>query len=293
MRAQVTIIRRSLVALLLSAGSAQARDAPTAAEVIARIQQATGGASAWHDATTVDTFKAGNSQTTVTGIATTFSATMDVLERAVAHHQNLIISHEPVFYNHTDDTDWLADDPAYQRKRDYIDQHHLVLWRFHDHAHVAPGMPDLILQGMVAALGWQGAQDRIDPHRFTTKPITLQALAADIQKRLNIRMLRVVGDPSLEVTSFAFLPGASGRIQQITALRDKRVQALVAGESAEWETVLYAQDAPPTQRKGLILLGHEPSEELGMRACAQWLRPLVPEVPVEFVAAGESFWSPR
>ena len=131
------------------------------------------------------------------------------------------------------------------------------------------------------------------PHRFDTSPTTLNALAAEIRRRLHIRMLRVVGDPSLKVTSFAFMPGAAGRIKQIDTLRDSRVQVLVAGESAEWETVLYVQDAPVQQRKGLILLGHEPSEELGMQACAQWLKPLIPEVPIEFIADGESFWSPR
>ena len=282
-----------VLGLLLGAGSAHAaQDLPTAAEVISRIQHATGGAVAWH-AATVDTIKAGDPQTPVTGIATTFSATMDVLERAVAHHRNLIISHEPVFYNHLDETQWLANDPIYQNKRDYIARHHLVLWRFHDHIHQSPGMPDMIQQAMVAALQWQALQDKSNPLRFHTPPISLSALAAQIRERLHIRMLRVVGDPSLEVTSFAYMPGAAGRVEQIRVLRDEQIQVLVTGESAEWETVLYVQDAVAAHRQGLILLGHEPSEELGMQACAQWLKPLVPEVPVEFIADGEPFWSPR
>jgi len=288
-----SVTLRCLFACVLAIGSnAFAADAPTAGEVIARIQRATGGADAWHG-DTVDTFKAGDPQTPVTGIATTFSATMDVLERAVAHHRNLIISHEPVFYNHFDETAWLANDPIYRHKRDYIAQHHLVLWRFHDHIHQSPAMPDMIQQAMVAALRWQALQDKSNPSRFRTPPITLAALAAQIRDRLHIRTLRVVGDPSFKVTSFAFIPGAAPRVAQISALRDERVQVLVAGESAEWETVLYVQDSVAPQRKGLILLGHEPSEELGMRACAQWLGPLVPEVPVEFIADGEPFWTPR
>ena len=53
---------------------------------------------------TVDTFKAGNPDTAVRGIATTVMATMSVLERAAAAGRNFIISHEPTFYGHTDAT---------------------------------------------------------------------------------------------------------------------------------------------------------------------------------------------
>jgi len=43
----------------------------------------------------------------------------------------------------------------------------------------------------------------------------------------------------------------------------------------------------------IVLLGHASSEEEGMRLCAAWLKGFVPEVPVEFLPAGEPFWSPR
>jgi len=38
----------------------------------------------------------------VTGIAVTMMATLDVLQRAAANGQNLIITHEPTFYDHLD-----------------------------------------------------------------------------------------------------------------------------------------------------------------------------------------------
>ena len=58
---------------------------------------------AWRSRT-VDTFKAGNPGTVVKGITTSFSATLDVCQRATASGQNLIIVHEPTFYNHLDET---------------------------------------------------------------------------------------------------------------------------------------------------------------------------------------------
>ncbi|HEX2723457.1 MAG TPA: Nif3-like dinuclear metal center hexameric protein, partial [Gemmatimonadaceae bacterium] len=52
---------------------------------------------------TVDTFKAGDADATVRGIAVTMMATLDVLERAAEKGHNLIITHEPTYYGHRDD----------------------------------------------------------------------------------------------------------------------------------------------------------------------------------------------
>ena len=89
------------------------------------------------------------------------------------------------------------------------------------------------------------------------------------------------------------LPGASGRERQIAMLEQKNIEVLVAGEAREWETVEYARDAADEGRpKALILLGHEASEEAGMQYCAAWLKTFIPEVPIEFIKAGEPFWRP-
>jgi len=61
---------------------------PTAREIIAAIQHEV--PISWAEPT-VDTFKAGNPDTPVNGIAVTMMATMDVLQRAAAHGENLII----------------------------------------------------------------------------------------------------------------------------------------------------------------------------------------------------------
>ena len=45
--------------------------------------------------------------------------------------------------------------------------------------------------------------------------------------------------------------------------------------------------------KGLIVLGHVISEENGIERIARWLKTFITEVPVEFIPAGEPFWSPQ
>ena len=46
------------------------------------------------------------------------------------------------------------------------------------------------------------------------------------------------------------------------------------------------------QKKALVVLGHVVSEQAGMKYCAEWLGGVIPEVPIEFVAAAEPFWAP-
>src|SRR6266852_3692278 len=94
----------------------------TARQVIKRIQKHVG--VPWTEPT-VDTFKAGDPDTAVKGIAVTMMATLDVLERAAASGKNLVITHEPTFYDHYDKTDALAaeGDPVYAAKAALIKQH--------------------------------------------------------------------------------------------------------------------------------------------------------------------------
>jgi putative NIF3 family GTP cyclohydrolase 1 type 2 len=90
------------------------------------------------------------------------------------------------------------------------------------------------------------------------------------------------------------LPGASGEIKQVKFLERPDVDVLVAGESAEWETVEYVRDAAAQgRRKALILIGHEASEEPGMEWCAKWLQGIFPNIPVEFIPAGTPFAPPQ
>jgi len=277
----------SLCVLLHGAASAQ-DGRLTARQVIERIQKNVG--VPWRGQT-VDTFKAGDPDTPVTGIATTMMATFDVLQRAAASGKNLIITHEPTFYGHLDQTSDLAkeNDAVLATKQAFIEKHHLVVWRFHDHWHAR--RPDGIQTGMIHALGWEKFQNVNDNHLFVIPETTLDNLASSIKKRLGIRTLRVVGDPAMKVTKLALNPGYPGFPSERHMLQRDDVEVLVMGEGLEWETIEYGADAVAEgKRKALVILGHIPSEQSGMEECARWLKTLVTEVPVEFVRAAEPFW---
>jgi putative NIF3 family GTP cyclohydrolase 1 type 2 len=277
----------------IGANPAASQDKPlTARDVIARIQAHVG--IPWQQET-VDTFKAGNPETQVKGVAVTMMATLDVLERAAAAGQNLIITHEPTFYNHQDNPDGLEqkeNDAVLAAKRAFILQHNLVVWRFHDHWHRMKA--DGIETGMAHALGWEKFQDSSNQYIFAIPETDLQHLASDLKSRLHIHVMRVVGDPKLKINKVALVPGASGFAKETRALEMSDVQVLVTGEPREWETVEYVADAVTEGKpKALIILGHIPSEQAGMEECTRWLKTFITEVPVEFVAAREPFWEPK
>jgi len=262
---------------------------PTAREVVAAIQEHVG--VPWQ-AETVDTFKAGNPETRVTGIAVTMMATLDVLQRAAANGQNLIITHEPTFYDHLDRPQGMEEsDAVWKEKQAFIEKNGLVIWRFHDHWHRRN--PDGILAGMVKALGWDKYQSAENPHLFTVPETTLEKLAADVAKRLETPVLRVVGNPEMKVTRLALSPGSAGFERETHALELENVEVLLVGETREWETVEYAADAVTEgKRKALIVIGHVPSEQAGMEECARWLKTFLKDVPIEFVATKQPFWTP-
>jgi putative NIF3 family GTP cyclohydrolase 1 type 2 len=281
-----------LLTVSLGATSLAAQAKPlTAREVIARIQEHVG--IPWMQQT-VDTFKAGNPDAEVKGIAVTMMATLDVLQRAAAAGQNLIITHEPTFFNHLDKPDDLEqkdNDPVLAAKRAFIAEHGLVIWRFHDHWHRMK--QDGIELGMAHALGWEKFQDSSNQYLFAVPETDLEHLAGDLKSRLKIRTMRVVGDPKLKVNKVALVPGASGFAKETRALEISDVQVLITGEPREWETVEYVADAVTEGKpKALIILGHIPSEQAGMEESVRWLKTFVSEVPVEFVPAREPFWAP-
>lgn len=285
------IVRFSiLMAIVLGtvAGTTAQERRITAREVVSEIQKQVG--VEWQK-DTVDTFKAGNPNTVVTGIAVTMMATMDVLQRASAKGLNLVITHEPTFYAHLDTPEGMPEsDPVWAEKRAFIERHGMVVWRFHDHWHMRK--PDGIEAGMVRLLGWEKFQKPENQYLFVMPETTVEKLAQELANKLHSPVVRVVGNPEMKVTNVGFSPGAAGFQRETQALERDDVQVLLVGETREWETVEYAADAV-TQglSKALIVIGHVPSEQGGMEECRLWLKGFVKEVPVEFVGTKEPFWT--
>ncbi len=290
---RMAALATGLLAIVTTSVSAQekpsaATTGPTAREVVAAIQTHVGVPWATE---TVDTFKAGNPDTRVTGIAVTMMATMDVLQRAADKGLNLVITHEPTFYTHLDKPEGMPEsDPVWAEKRAFIEKHGLLVWRFHDHWHRRS--PDGIDAGVTRVLGWGGYRKGDRPARFVVPETTVRKLAAEVAQKLDSSVVRVVGDPEMKVGKVGLSLGAAGSAREIGMLERDDVEVLLVGETREWETVAYAADAATLgKKKALIVIGHIPSEQAGMDECARWLRGFVKGVPVEFVPAEQPFWT--
>ena len=202
-----------------------------------------------------------------------------------------MITHEPTFWLHQDSTAGLEQDSTYQFKTGFIRKNGMAVFHFHDHWHAHK--PDGIATGMTRELGWEKNVDAQNPRLFTFPAVPLSRFAKEIQEKLKIRTMRVVGDPNLTIKRAVASWGYASRDPGIQLLARPDVDAVIVGETREWEVVEYAQDAISAgQKKALLVLGHVVSEQAGMKYCAEWLKTFITDVPIEFIAAVEPFWSP-
>jgi putative NIF3 family GTP cyclohydrolase 1 type 2 len=265
----------------------QNSSASTARQLIETIIKNTGSAPVLN---TVDIIKEGNPETKVTGIVTCMFATMDVLKKAVEKKCNLIIVHEPLYYNHLDNTEKFKNDSVFLMKKKFINDNQLVIWRFHDYIHRIQS--DGIMTGMVEKLGWEKNKVEGNAYKFSFPQITLLELLNNIKKAFPQNTVNIVGDRAMKVSGAMFVPGASGTDAHIRALRDNEVQVVVAGEVPQWETYEYVRDAVTQgKRKAIVFIGHINSEESGMKFCADWLKKFIMDIPINYVECGSSYWT--
>ena len=283
-------------------------DPLTAQQIVDRIKKQIG--AEWNP-DTVDTFKAGDPSTVVTGIITTALPSLKVMEQAVKSGANFIITSEPTFFSKADKptppvrrmvppqreaapaqpNSPPPPDPVFSAKDAFIKKHNLVIWRFSDHWRLRK--PDPFSQGLAATFGWSSPLDAGDPRQFIIPETSLDVLASHVKKSLHSRCgMRIVGNPQQRIRKVALLPGTTPIQTAIEVLPG--VDAIIAGEVREWESVEYVRDTVALGgKKSLTLVGRIVSEEPGMQVCAQWLGTILPEVKARWISAGDPYWRPN
>ena len=278
----------------------------TAQSVVELIQRKLG--PDWLGAAT-DNFVAGRPETAVTGIATTYAPSLEVLQKAVASGRNLIISRESPYWRRSYAPGGRASsgnppprpsmdgDPVYELKKKYIADNNLVVFRLFQSWNAR--QPDAQLQGLAKALGWEpyykpsrNAPWTTNNGFFNLPPTTLREAAKAIKAKLGARSIRVGGDPNAKVTRAALRPGMYLLSDLQALLAEPGVNLVVVGEP-EWENELsqYSFDlADSGAGVGYIVLGQQISEEPGAGEMARWLKTIITEVPVEWIPAGEPCW---
>ncbi|HEX4284273.1 MAG TPA: hypothetical protein VHZ28_04225 [Terracidiphilus sp.] len=289
----------------LARAFATAPERLTAEQVVQRIlnKVASEGSDFKFPGLDTDTFKYGDPATPVTGIVFTFQATFEVLKKTVQAKKNFVISHERMFWQQLDDVRTLKHDtpfepagspetePVILAKRQYCEENGLVVWRFHNHQHLL--RPDPIMSGLTAKLGWQEyvvpVQGQMIGFAYSIPETSLKDVARHVARALDSRSVRVIGDPNLLVKRVGL--GAHKLIEILKPLQTCDV--VLMSEPQDCDAFPYLRDGISlglSHPKGLIAINHERFEEWGEESAPAWLKVVVPEVPIEFISAGDPYW---
>lgn len=258
----------------------------TGREVVELIKQNVG--VPWREQSYRDTFKFGNPDSTVKGVATTVMVTLGMLKRANEAGLNMVISHEVTFWNDRDETKDLLDNPLYKLKTKFMRDNGMIIWRMHDHMHAM--QPDFTVVGSLRSVGVKGGENaETRPGVLTIPETTLGEFASQVKRLTGSRAFRCVGDPNAKVSRILLEPGYG------TARMIEGVDVVIGGEQQEadgsFDNAEYVADAASLGiPKGLIMLGHVISEQPGMEDLAKWMRTFVEGVSIEYMPADEPFW---
>lgn len=240
----------------------------------------------------------GNPNIECTGITVTCFASYRVIEEAINQGHNLIISHEALFWNHGDHTDWLQDNQIYQKKQQLLKEHNIVVWRNHDYIH--SGMPiddyyvDGIFYGVIKQLGWEQyvVESKERPLLFKLPGLQAEAIAKHLIKAFNLNGLRVIGDLNTVVNSI-YIPGhiMGNDNATITKIDQEGIDAVMALELIDYTVSEYIRDAAYAKiPKVIFSVGHFNLEEPGMAYMTHYLPQIINNVvPVSFIASSDAY----
>ena len=254
---------------------------------------------------TCDQIIEGKPDAEITGIVTTFMATVDVIERAHNLGANFIITHEPTYFTGDDEREWAQQDPVYLKKRKLILEYGITIWRMHDYIHMAVD-GDGIYRGLIKELNWDkyriakmdGKERKIIRDSelcYRIPKTTVESLALELKNKLHMDVMQIVGNKDMEVERVGILVGGGSlglgkEFMPMNVMERESLDVLICGEILEWTLCAYVRDAAMMKmNKALIIPGHNRTEEAGMKYLPAWLQTLAPEIPITFVEAGEPF----
>ena len=270
----------------------------TVKEFVNQVIEKTGVTPLEHNKT-CDHLIIGNWDMEITGIVTTFMATVDVIKEAIEKGANLIVTHEPTWFNGNDRTQWVENDPVYLEKKKLLEENHIAVWRFHDHMHMEK--EDGIYRGFEQETGWSKYRVSVEGELawfgaiYKLPKTTLLELANFFKEAMNMDVVQLVGNPNMSVERVSVLVGGGSlglgeETMPMKHMNDYNIDVAICGDITEWTLSAYVRDATQLgMNKGMLVLGHERSEECGMKHLPQWLESITNNIPIWFIDAKEPF----
>ncbi len=252
------------------------------------------------ESTTRDKILFGNPDQECTGIVTTCYASVEVIRKARQLNANLIISHEALFWNHGDHTDWLeeTENKTYLEKKKLLEEGNLVVWRDHDYIH--SGIPvhgefvEGICYGVKKTQAWEkalgGWHER--PLLFEIEPMTVREVGRHVMDKFRLTGLKMLGNPDAIVRK-VWIPGhiMGGDNDAITRIDRENIDLLIALELIDYTVSEYIRDSAMLgQPKAVLAAGHFNVEEPGMEYMVHYIpQALGVDIPCHYVQSGDMY----
>ena len=246
-------------------------------------------------ATTVDTFKAGDPQSEVRGIAVAWQSTWPALREARRLGCNLFITHETTFYTPQESDPVVFEASPAKEKRAWIDDAGMVVYRCHDVWDVMPhyGVLDSWATGLGLTEPPVAAQKYYAVYRVPDEVVSVRDLARHVLARtasIGQGLVQFVGEADTldrRATRVAIGTGAITRVPLMGELGKENGAApdcLVVTDDGFWTSRdgCWALDAGLP----LLVVNHGTAEEWGLANLARYLRERWPAIPVHFLPQG-------
>lgn len=230
---------------------------------------------------TVDTFKAGDPEADVRGIAVGWMSYAWALKRAVELACNVFVTHEPTYFNHRDDDEAVFRFPAARAKRAFIEGSGLVILRCHDVWDRLPGMGIADSWSAALALG-----EPVTGEGYFRVFDVAGRTAGDVARHVAERtrpfgqdVVQLVGPPDRAVSRLAVGTGACTPFLDLIERYEADCVVCTDDGFCCWRDAAFAIDAGLSA----IVVNHAVSEEPGMIRLANHLRERLGDIPVHHV----------
>jgi len=236
---------------------------------------------------TVDRIIVGDPEAEIRSCLVTWMPGFDALREAVKRGVDLVICHEPTFWDHLDRDP--RKNPRSTEKLDFIEGNGIVIIRIHDSWDRWPevGIPwawarFLGLEGCPVEIGAKGYQ-----HRYDIDLVMLDDFAAGIARRcasLGEPMVQVSGRPETMVSRIGIGTGCGCQIEAYLAMGCDCSVVCDDGGSY-WSGIQMAKDLGHP----VIRVNHGTSEEPGMVTLTRYVNEAMPEIRAVHLPHGAAF----
>ena len=230
---------------------------------------------------TVDTFKSGNPDEEITGIAVGWMSYDSALKQALELNCNMFVTHEPTYFNHHDHETEVFRLEYVRSKKKFIDESGLIILRCHDlwDQVLDIGIPDswakqLDFHEPLAGENYYRVYDVMGRTAFDVA----QQVARHTQA-LGQEAVQLIGPSDAKVTRVAIGTGAITPFLHFVE-RYKADLAICSDDG-----FVYWRDGALSIDMGIpvIIVNHAVSEIYGMKLLAEHLADKFPDVPVHFI----------